>query len=93
MQGFCDLWEGDLKKAEQSNSDKAKLLRRCMIFWRVLKVCFDVVLKYARCLSGPNFLLFFLGLHKHVNILEREKATLKQQVEELQKKLEAAEER
>ena len=35
---------------------------------------------------------FFLGLHKHVNILEREKATLKQQVEELQKKLEAAKE-
>ena len=36
---------------------------------------------------------FFLGLHKHVNILEREKATLKQQAEELQKKLKVAEER
>ena len=64
-----------------------------MIFWRVLKVCFDVILKYARCLSGPNFLLFSSGLRKHVDILEREKATLKQQAEELQKKLEAVEER
>jgi len=35
--------------------------------------------------------LFSLGLHKHVNILEREKVTLKQQAEELQKKLEAVE--
>ena len=52
--------------------------RRCMIFWRVLKVCFGVILKYARCLSGPNFLLFSSGLRKHIDILTREKATLKQ---------------
>jgi hypothetical protein len=25
MQGFCDLWEGDLKRAEQSDSDNTKL--------------------------------------------------------------------
>ena len=25
MQGFYDLWEGDLKKAEQSDSDNVKL--------------------------------------------------------------------
>jgi hypothetical protein len=25
MQGFCDLWEGDLKRAEQSDSDNVKL--------------------------------------------------------------------
>ena len=53
----------------------------------------DVILEYAHCLSGLNFLLFSLGLHKHVNILEREKVTLKQQAEELQKKLKVAEER
>ena len=64
-----------------------------MIFWRVMKVSFDVLLEYARCFSGPNSLLFSLGLRKHVNILEREKATLKQQAEELQKKLKVAEER
>jgi ornithine cyclodeaminase/alanine dehydrogenase-like protein (mu-crystallin family) len=51
----------------------------------------DVILKHAYCLSGLNFLLFSLGLRKHVDILEREKATLEQQAEELQKKLEAAE--
>jgi len=51
----------------------------------------DVILEHARCLSGLNFLLFSLGLHKHVDILEREKVTLKQQVEEMQKKLESAE--
>jgi hypothetical protein len=59
--------------------------------WMVLKVRLDVILKYARCLLGLNLLLFPLGLCKHVNILEREKATLKQQAEELQKKLEVAE--
>ena len=63
-----------------------------MIFWRVLKVCFDVILKYARRSSGPNPLLFCLGLSKHVDILEREKETLKKQAEELQKRLEAVEE-
>ena len=62
-----------------------------MIFWRVLKVCFDVILKYARRSSGPNP-LFSLGLSKHVDILEREKVTLKKQAEELQKRLEAAKE-
>ena len=51
----------------------------------------DVILEHAHCLSGLNFLLFSLGLRKHVDILEREKATLKQQAEELQKKLEVAE--
>jgi hypothetical protein len=51
----------------------------------------DVILKHTRCLLGLNFLLFPSGLHKHVDILEREKATLKQQAEELQKKLEAVE--
>jgi len=25
MQGFCDLWEEDLKKTKQSDSDNAKL--------------------------------------------------------------------
>jgi len=50
----------------------------------------DIILEHARCLSGLNFLLFSLGLRKHVNILEQEKATLKQQAEEFQKKLEAA---
>ena len=25
MQGFCDLWEEDLEKAKQSDSDNAKL--------------------------------------------------------------------
>jgi hypothetical protein len=64
-----------------------------MIFWRVMKVSFEVLLKYACCFLGPNSLLFSSGLCKHVDILEREKATLKQQAEELQKKLEAAEER
>ena len=59
--------------------------------WRVLKVCLDVILEHAHCLSGLNFLLFSLGLHKHVDILEREKVTLKQQAEELQKKLDATE--
>ena len=62
-----------------------------MSSWMVLKVCLDVILEYAHCLSGLNFLLFSLGLHKHVDILEREKVTLMQQAEELQKKLEAAE--
>ena len=42
--------------------------------------------------SGPDLLLFSLGLHKHIDTLEGEKAILKQQAEELQKKLEAAEE-
>ena len=36
-------------------------------------------------------MLFSLGLRKHVDILEREKETLKQQAEELQKKLDATE--
>ena len=36
-------------------------------------------------------MLFSLGLRKHVDILEREKETLKQQAEELQKKFEVAE--
>jgi len=58
---------------------------------RELKVCLDVIPKHFHCLSSINFLLFSLGLHKHVDILEREKVTLKQQAEELQKKLEAAE--
>ena len=66
--------------------------RRYTSSWRVLKVCLDVILEYAHCLSGLNFLLFSLGLRKHVDILEREKETLKQQAEELQKKLEAAKE-
>jgi hypothetical protein len=57
----------------------------------VLKVRLDVILRYAHCLLGLNFLLFPLGLCKHVDILEREKATLQQQAEELQKKLEATE--
>ena len=56
-----------------------------------MKLCFDVILKYAHFLSGPNFLLFSSGLRKHVDILEREKATLKQQAEEFQNKLEAIE--
>ena len=51
----------------------------------------DIILEHAYCLLGLNFLLFSLGLRKHVDILEREKATLKQQAEELQKKLKAAE--
>ena len=63
-----------------------------MIFWRVMKVSFDVLLEYARCFSGPNSLLFSSGLRKHIKVLEREKATLKQQAEELQRKLEATEE-
>jgi ornithine cyclodeaminase/alanine dehydrogenase-like protein (mu-crystallin family) len=42
---------------------------------------------------GPDFLLLSLGLRKHIEVLEREKATLKQQAEESQKKLEAAKER
>ena len=58
---------------------------------RELKVCLDVIPKHFHCLSSINFLLFSLGLCKHVDILEREKATLKQQAEELQKKLEVAE--
>jgi vacuolar-type H+-ATPase subunit I/STV1 len=41
----------------------------------------------------PDFLLLSSGLRKHIEVLEREKATLKQQAEESQKKLEAAEER
>ena len=64
-----------------------------MIFQRVMKVSFDVILRYARYFLSPNSLLFSLGLCKHVDILEREKTTLKQQAEELQNKLEAAEER
>ena len=36
------------------------------------------------CYSGPNFLLFSSGLHKHIDILEGEKAILKQQAKELQ---------
>jgi hypothetical protein len=49
----------------------------------VLKVRLDVILKYTRCLLGLNFLLFPLGLRKHVDILEQEKVTLKQQAKEL----------
>ena len=78
MQGLCDLCEGDLKKAEQSNSDNAKLQQEVYDLLEGTKVCFDVILKYARCLSGPNFLLFSSGLRKHIDILTREKATLKQ---------------
>ncbi|XP_066384694.1 uncharacterized protein [Miscanthus floridulus] len=70
MQGFCDLWEGDLKRAKQSDSDNVKLQQEV----------YDLVESNE-------------SLRKHIRILEREKATLKQQAEEMQKKLEATEER
>ena len=58
-----------------------------------MKVSIGVVLKFSHCYSSPDFLLFSLGLRKHIDILEGEKVTLKQQAKELQRKLEAAEER
>jgi hypothetical protein len=50
MQGFCDLWEGDLKRVEQSDSNNVKLQQEVYDLLDIMKVSFDVILKCTHCL-------------------------------------------